>query len=86
MIKTTLFCDDDTTKICGSRRNGKIEKAICIATQSQGYLAQQSIYFKENVFCPQGYFVSSVGLDGEKIKHYVDFQGRQDLGQLRLEL
>ena len=44
------------------------------------------VYFKENVFCPQGYFVSSVGLDGEKIKHYVEFQGRQDVGQLRLEL
>lgn len=44
------------------------------------------VYFKENVFWSRGYFVSSVGLDEEKIKHYVEFQGRQDLGQLRLKL
>ena len=44
------------------------------------------VYFKENVFWSRGYFVSSVGLDEDKIKHYVEFQGRQDLGQLRLEL
>ena len=44
------------------------------------------VYFKENVFWSRGYFVSSVVLDEEKIKHYVEFQGRQDLGQLRLEL
>lgn len=44
------------------------------------------VYFKENIFWSQGYFVSSVGLDEEKIKRYVEFQGRQDLGQLRLEL
>ena len=44
------------------------------------------VYFKEKVFWSRGYFVSSVGLDEEKIKHYVEFQGRQDLGQLRLEL
>ena len=43
------------------------------------------VYFKENVFWSRGYFVSSVGLDEDKIKHYVEF-GRQDLGQLRLEL
>ncbi len=28
----------------------------------------------------------SIGLDEEKIKHYVEYQGRLDLGQLRLEL
>ena len=37
------------------------------------------VYFKENVFWSRGYFVSSVGLDEDKIKHYVEFQGRQDL-------
>lgn len=44
------------------------------------------VYFKEKVFWSRGYFVSSVSLDEEKIKHYVEFQGQQDLGQLRLEL
>ena len=64
-----------------------------------GYLKSQStsqlrakftwlskVYFRENVLWSRGYFVSSVGLDEEKIKHYVEYQGRQDLGQLHLEL
>ena len=44
------------------------------------------VYFQKNIFWFQGYFVSSIGLDEEKIKHYVEHQGRLDLGQLRLEL
>ena len=44
------------------------------------------VYFQKNIFWFQGYFVSSIGLDEEKIKHYVEYQGRLDLGQLRLEL
>ena len=38
-----------------------------------------------NVWSP-GYFVSSVGVDEETIKKYVEHQGQQDLGQLRMEL
>lgn len=44
------------------------------------------VYFKENVLWSRGYFISSVGLDEERIKNYVEYQGRQDLGQLHLEL
>ena len=44
------------------------------------------VYFQKNIFWSRGYFVSSIGLDEEKIKHYVEYQGRLDLGQLRLEL
>lgn len=46
----------------------------------------RKVYFKEKVFWSQECFVSSVDLDEEKIKHYAEFQGRPDLGQLRLEL
>ncbi len=44
------------------------------------------VYFKENVLWSRGYFVSSVGLDEERIKNYVQYQGRLDSGQLRLKL
>ena len=44
------------------------------------------VYWKENIVWSPGYFVSSVGVDEETIKNYVELQGRQDEGQLRQEL
>ena len=44
------------------------------------------VYWKENIMWSPGYFVSSVGVDEETIKKYVEYQGRQDEGQLREEL
>lgn len=44
------------------------------------------VYWKENIVWSPGYFVSSVGVDEVTIKNYVEHQGRQDSGQLRLKL
>ena len=44
------------------------------------------VYWNENIIWSPGYFVSSVGVDEETIKKYVEFQGRQDSGQLQLKL
>ena len=44
------------------------------------------VYWKENIVWSPGYFVSSVGVDEETIRLYVEHQGRQDSGQLRMEL
>ena len=39
------------------------------------------VYWKEIVLWSPGYFASSVGADEKTIKHYVEYQGRQDEGQ-----
>ena len=44
------------------------------------------VYWKERVVWSPGYFVSTVGIDEEKILAYVQWQGRQDSGQAQLEL
>ena len=44
------------------------------------------VYYKENIVWSPGYFVSSVGVDEETIKRYVEYQGKEDSGQLRMEL
>ena len=44
------------------------------------------VYWKENIVWSSGYFVSSIGIDEETIRRYVELQGRRDSGQLRLEL
>ena len=44
------------------------------------------VYWKENIVWSPCYFVSSVGVDETTIKKYVEYQGHQDSGQLRLEL
>jgi putative transposase len=44
------------------------------------------VYWKENIVWSPGFFVSSVGVDEETIKSYVEHQGCQDSGQLQLKL
>jgi len=46
----------------------------------------RKVYWKENILWSTGYFVSSVGVDEETIKNYVERRGCQDSGQLREEL
>jgi putative transposase len=43
-------------------------------------------YSRENVVWSPGYFVSTVGVEREKILKYVEYQGRQDSGQAKLEI
>ena len=43
-------------------------------------------YWKENIVWSPGYFVSTVGIEEEKVLKYVEYQGRQDSGQAKLEL
>ncbi len=50
------------------------------------YPELKKVYWKENVIWSPGYFVSSVGIDEQTIKHYVAHQGDQDSGQLRMQL
>ena len=42
------------------------------------------VYWKENLVWSPGYFVSTVGVDEEKILKYVTWQQDQDLGQAKL--
>ena len=42
------------------------------------------VYWKENIVCSPGYFVSTVGIDEKSIIKYVQFQESQDLGQAKL--
>ena len=45
------------------------------------------VYWQEdNVIWSPGYFVSTVGLDEEQIKNYVQFQEHRDSGQEKLNL
>ena len=43
-------------------------------------------YSRGNVVWSQGYFVSTIGVERERILKYVEYQGRQDSGQAKLEL
>jgi len=43
------------------------------------------VYWKRNIVCLPGYFVSTVGIDEKSILKYIQFQQSQDLGQAELE-
>jgi len=46
----------------------------------------KKVYWKEDIVWSPGYFVSTVGVDEEKVLKYVQWQERQDSGQAKLEL
>ena len=46
----------------------------------------EKAYWKENIAWSPGYFVSSVGVDEDVIRRYVEHQGMQDSGQIELDL
>ena len=46
----------------------------------------EKVYWKENIVWSLGYFVSSVGVDEDVIRRYVEHQGMQDSGQIKLDL
>ena len=45
-----------------------------------------SYWAEESVFWSPGYFISSVGISEEKVKSYVEHQGRQDSDQKQRKL
>ena len=46
----------------------------------------EKAYWKENIAWSPGYFVSSVGVDEDVIRRYVEHQGMQDSGQIEPDL
>lgn len=46
----------------------------------------KKVYWNENVVWSPGYFVSSVGINESIVMRYIEHQGNQDSGQLRLKL
>ena len=62
-----------------------------LKSQSSSHLIKShrwlsKVYWKENVVWSPGYFVSSAGVAEDVLKAYVESQGRQDLGQIRMDL
>ncbi len=45
----------------------------------------KKVYWKENIVWSPGYFVSTVGIDEDKIIKYIRWQQDQDSGQAKLE-
>lgn len=45
----------------------------------------KKVYWKENIVWSPGYFVSTVGIDEEKVIKYIRWQQNQDSGQAKLE-
>ena len=43
----------------------------------------KKVYWKENLVWSPGYFVSTIGIDEDKILRYVEWQARQDSGQTK---
>ncbi len=61
-------------------------KSQSVSRMRKSYPWLKKVYWNENVLWSSGYFVSSVGLNEETIRNYVEHQGREDSGQLRMKL
>jgi len=43
------------------------------------------VYYGTDGIWSDGYFVSTIGIDEETVRKYIEFQGREDGGQAKLE-
>jgi putative transposase len=43
-------------------------------------------YLRENVVWLSGYFISTIGVERERVLKYVEYQKQQDSGQAKLEI
>jgi putative transposase len=41
----------------------------------------KNLYYGTDGMCSDGYFVSTVGVDEQTIKRYIENQGKEDVGQ-----
>lgn len=64
---------------------GKLQRQLASRLREKCSWLEQ-VYWKEKIVWSPGFFVSSVGVDEETIKRYVEYQGAQDSGQLRMQL
>ena len=44
------------------------------------------VYFGSDGIWSSGYFMSTVGIDEDTIRNYIEYQGKEDNGQAKLEL
>jgi putative transposase len=57
-----------------------------VLRQKFKFLSKVRGYEGKNVLWSVGYYVSSLGYDEEAVRKYIEWQGRQDLGQNQLGL
>ena len=69
-----------------------VGKAVGIIKQNtsrelkQKFPSMKSIYWGTDSLWSEGYFVSTVGVDEEIVKKYIEYQGKKDSGQTKFVL
>ena len=61
-------------------------KGITASKLRERFKWLKKVYWEDNTVWSPGFFVSTVGIDEDKIRHYVRWQQSQDSGQAKLEL
>ena len=61
-------------------------KGMTSSQISKKFAWLKKLYWTENVVWSTGYFVTSVGIDEDKVIKYIQWQESQDSGQAKLEL
>ncbi len=70
----------------------QVSHAVNVLKTNTGKAMREKFPFLNNVYWGGGgiwsigYFVSTVGINEETIRRYIEFQGNQDSGQAKLEL
>ena len=63
------------------RMKGKTASAI-----RKKFVWLKKVYWKENVVWSTGYFVTTIGIDEDRVMKYIQWQESQDSGQAKLEM
>ena len=72
-------------KYAVSQIMGKLKSQSASALRKK-FCWLEKVFWKENIVWSPGYFVSSIGLDEDVVRRYVEHQGKEDSGQIRMNL
>ena len=64
----------------------RIIKANTARSLNEKFLFLRKVYYGTRSIWSAGYFVSTVGVNEEIIRKYIEMQGKEDAGQAQLEL
>lgn len=64
----------------------EIIKANTARALNEKFPFLRDVYWGTRSIWSAGYFVSTVGINEEIIRHYIEMQGREDAGQAQLKL
>jgi len=82
--RSCSFVYGNSPEVCGKQSSGNHQKEYQQISKQKVYFLKK-VYWDRKGIWGKGYFVSTVGINEEVIRRYVESQEKEETGQAKLE-